>query len=101
MSANHALGGARVHVRLRTELAYQMCSQCHGLYPSIAECVCVYCEATVCPSCVELLEDIDEVVCLSCVEAGGCGHPQWSGEPSAAEPLALWPAIVEKRTANN
>lgn len=76
MPANHAMGGARVHVGLRTELAYQMCASCYALYPSIAECVCVYCEARVCPSCVELIEDIDEVVCL------GCGGEQPESEPA-------------------
>ncbi|MFT3925402.1 MAG: hypothetical protein QM778_22885 [Myxococcales bacterium] len=66
MSANHAAGGVRPSVGLRTELAYQMCAHCTGLYPAIAECVCVYCEAKVCPSCVELIDEIDEVVCVSC-----------------------------------
>jgi len=66
MSANHSLGGPRFNVRIRTELAYQMCASCMGLFPSIAECICVYCEAKVCPSCIEPIDEIDEVVCLSC-----------------------------------
>lgn len=76
MSANHAIGGTRAHFGLRTELAYQMCAHCYGVYPSIAECLCVYCEARVCPSCVELINDIDEVVCLSC-----------GGEKAAPQPV--------------
>jgi hypothetical protein len=74
MSANHALGGARPVVRIRTELAYQMCACCYGLFPSVAECLCVYCDAKVCPSCIEPIDDIDEVVCLSC--AGLHVHPR-------------------------
>jgi hypothetical protein len=34
----------------------------------------VYCDAKVCPSCIEPIDDIDEVVCLSC--AGLHVHPR-------------------------
>ncbi len=79
MSANHAIGGARAHASLRTELVYQMCARCCGLYPSIAECQCVYCDAQVCPGCVELIEEIDEVVCRSC-----CGEEKAAPQPTRA-----------------
>ena len=84
MSANHSLGGSRPGVRIRTELAYQMCACCMGLFPSIAECICVYCEAKVCPSCIEPIDEIDEVVCLSCA-----GSRDRSLEPRVAKRAAL------------